>query len=133
MSARHGNALPYSGHQPVRSAGRHSTRWTVMAFLCLAGCAAEIEPPALKQGSEEPEVGVTQEAVVNGWIANGVNDFSGIVRLWATNTKFNEVRQFCSGVLLRNDVVLTARHCLINSQAALDWGCEPPTSARKVE
>ena len=71
--------------------------------------------------SNEGEVGVAEAAVLNGAALPG-DDFSGLVRLWLFNTKFNELRQFCTGVLLRNSVVLTAKHCLEFTPAALAHG-----------
>ena len=81
--------------------------------LLLAGCAAEVGDP--RAAAETPDVGVTGSAVLNGQLAND-GDFTGIVRLWTTVG--GEFRQFCTGVLLRTNVVLTARHCLINVEPA---------------
>ena len=99
--------------------------YLVGSCALLAGCAADAGDLAASGLREEPrrkvEVGVAKSAVIDGVIANDSDD-TGIVRLWAQNTKFNEFRQFCTGVLLRNNVVLTARHCVDQDQADRDNG-----------
>jgi hypothetical protein len=99
-----------------------SLGYLVGACALLTGCAADAGDLAASGGTNGAvEVGVAKSAVIDGVIANDSDD-TGIVRLWAQNTKFNEFRQFCTGVLLRNNVVLTARHCVDQDQAARDNG-----------
>lgn len=84
----------------------------LLPLLWAASCA--------DQGDQE--VGVVEEAVEGGLDLSGTDDFSGMVRLWTTNTQFNEFRQFCSGVMLRNNIILTAAHCLQMSDEAQNHG-----------
>jgi hypothetical protein len=85
-----------------------------------AGCAVEAGEPGADEALHE-DVDAVGAAVLNGWIFQE-DDFNGIVRLWSYNSRFDEFRQFCTGVLLTNDVVLTARHCLDTTQQAIDYG-----------
>jgi hypothetical protein len=73
------------------------------------------------EGKQQADLGASASAVLNGALANN-DDFNAIVRLWAYNWRFDEVRQFCTGMLLRNNVILTARHCVENDQADQDYG-----------
>jgi hypothetical protein len=83
------------------------------------GCSQSA--PLAAERATESDVSATKAPIVNGF--TGIDgDYSGIVRIWATNAQFNEFRQFCSGVLLTNDVVLTAAHCVRLPQQALDYG-----------
>jgi hypothetical protein len=91
------------------------------ALLCAGGCAS----PGAELGDEDTasngEVGVLSAAVRDGTLLDS-SDYNSIVRIWATNTQFNEFRQFCTGVLLTNNLVMTARHCLEFDQEARDYG-----------
>jgi len=51
-----------------------------------------------------------------------------MLRIWAFHPGANEWRHLCSGVLFRNHVVLTARHCVVPSASTLAAGF-PNTSA----
>ena len=88
-----------------------SHRTTVLAVLlgmASGGCSGELEPIE--------DVGTVQQAIYNGTkvksTAGGLHHQS-TVRLMVTNYVINEPTTIqCTGALLRNNVVLTARHCL---------------------
>jgi hypothetical protein len=106
-----------------RSRGRHmSIALAAIAMAGAVGCAAQANQPGNEEAqSPDSPVGVVQAAVLNGALIGG-DDYNAIVRLWSVNTKFSELRQFCTGVLLRNNVVLTAAHCLRTTQAEINNG-----------
>ena len=96
---------------------------TLALMLGVSGCAADVAVPGeLSADEHESEVAATQEAFIGGAVASEFDDYSGVVRMWTSNNPAGELRQFCTGVLLRNDIVLTARHCLDRSQEAIDYG-----------
>jgi len=92
-----------------------------VALLCAAGCASEDRELADEGAGNDSEVGVLPAAVLNGTLLTD-SDFNAIVRIWATNTQFDEFRQFCTGVLLTNNLVMTAKHCLDFDDEARDYG-----------
>jgi hypothetical protein len=95
-------------------------RWAAASIAIATswvGCTDSAEPGA------EPtsELGAKRASLVNGF--TGIDsDYSGVVRIWATNAQFGEFRQYCTGVLLTNDVVVTAAHCVRLTQEAIDYG-----------
>jgi hypothetical protein len=107
---------------PVRNAAPLHALSAVL--LALTACSAEIGPPPtpFDELDGTRELGVTRQAVVDGHVQPTNNDGSGIVRLWTTNTLFDEFRHLCSGVLLTNDIVLTARHCFETKPESIQRG-----------
>jgi hypothetical protein len=62
--------------------------------------------------AEAAGVGQTSQAIINGDVTPEVNvDDVGVVSIWVFNPQFSEWRQWCTGTLIRNDIVLTASHC----------------------
>ena len=85
------------------------TALPVAALLSSLGCSAETG-----QSSAPENVGILRAAVKDGFALYGhdADDWNGMVRIWAKNTQFDEVHQFCGGVLITNKLVATAAHCL---------------------
>jgi hypothetical protein len=84
--------------------------------------------------STADDVGVVRAAVEDGILLTGddASDYTGMVRIWAHNSQFDEFRQFCGGVLITNKLVATSRHCLETSQEAIDYGW-PDTRSSTAE
>jgi hypothetical protein len=61
--------------------------------------------------AEGPISSLTQ-AVQNGELGFAENESTGAVRFWTFNTKYYEWRNTCSGTLIANNRVVTAKHCL---------------------
>jgi hypothetical protein len=101
----------------------HASAWRaarLLAALTLAtavGCAPDADDAA---SDGDDGISQAQSAVLNGTDLSWVDDFSGVVRLWAYAR--GEFRQFCGGVLLRNNRVLTAKHCIQQDAADLAGG-----------
>jgi hypothetical protein len=98
----------------------------ISAMLALAvgasACGANGDPsPGEDSATDDPDIAAVKAAVENG-IPIPVDDYSSLIRLWAVNTRFNELRQICSGQLYRNNIVLTAAHCLQFTPEALAYG-----------
>lgn len=109
-------------HATSSSAPRWLRGLCTIAFVALLGCGVEDgETDATEDDLGAPELAVKQAAVINGYPVSS-DDYTGIVRIFAANLKFSELRQFCTGVLLRSNLVLTARHCLEFSADALAYG-----------
>jgi hypothetical protein len=105
-----------------RLSGHKMAAGLIAGLLASAGCANQGgELGAERATADGREVVGLQSAVKNGSPLNST-DYNSIVRLWATNSQFNENRQYCGGVLLTNNLVMTAAHCLRFDQRARDYG-----------
>jgi hypothetical protein len=92
------------------------------ALLASAGCANQGDELGAEQAAADGRAVVgLQSAVKNGSPLNS-SDYNSIVRLWANNSQFNETREYCGGVLLTNNLVMTAAHCLRFDQRSRDYG-----------
>lgn len=94
-----------------------------LTCLQLVACAADASTndAASASSAHVADLGVLREAVKNG-VEVSADDYSSAVRLWQYNSQFDELRQICSGVLYRNDVVLTAKHCVIRTEEQINYG-----------
>lgn len=83
----------------------------VAALQLALGCAAEVADPAgVPELKVVEDVGVTTEAIRNGWTPDPDEiDRGGFVALVATSSPLDA---FCSGTVMTNSHVLTARHCV---------------------
>ena len=98
-------------------------RLGLLLLVAAAGCAADTaDPTSVGPDDNRRRIGALKEAVEGGQDIAGADDLSGIVRMWSYNSKFDELRQFCTGVMLRSNIVLTAAHCLRAKQESLDYG-----------
>jgi hypothetical protein len=113
-------------------------KWTkLMITLCLAGataCGSATDGPG-DTGGEAPNVAerppdpdiASMRQSISGFPFSDA-EHSGLVRIWTYNFTAQEWRHWCSGVLWRNDVVVTAKHCLLISAEAAAAGWPDHTS-----
>jgi hypothetical protein len=83
-----------------------SRTWMLASCLVFAACAMP-----LPEGDEEEEsIGLSAEAITNGNVT--LDEHNGIVALQYFSTSLNSWVTFCSGTLMTNRHIITAKHCL---------------------
>jgi hypothetical protein len=80
-----------------------------MSTLVLAGCALEVT----ETEAEEERVGVAIEAITNGTIPDATTNIrGGFLTIGQLKPGEIVITNFCSGTLITNTRLLTAKHCL---------------------
>jgi hypothetical protein len=74
----------------------------------------------------DPDIGSMKQSLSGFPFSDA--EYSGLVRIWTYNFTAQEWRHWCSGVLWRNDVVVTAKHCLLTPADAIAAGWPDHTS-----
>jgi hypothetical protein len=84
----------------------------VSALLLLGyGCAAPIDETGDGVSNEDEAVAVSAQAITNGWVASN-EEHLGVIAIQAWSSTSNRYWTACSGSLMSNRVVLTAKHCV---------------------
>ena len=98
--------------------GRSAAR-TLHALVCAAvlGCSACTASTGDGRGDEP--IAVSQSAIVSGAIVDA--EYSGMVML---EDAFFDAG-FCSGVLYTNQIVVTAKHCIVDGETETDYRKRP--------
>lgn len=81
-----------------------SRPWMIACCLTIAACT--MPPPA----DDGEGLGVSAQPITNGAIT--VEEHNGIVALQFFDTSINSWKTFCSGTLMTNRHIITAKHCL---------------------
>ncbi len=85
-------------------------------LLCAAGCATKVVPPKT-ESPPPPKIEVTPN--VEGFVTISEGEFPSVGRLLD-----DDLRPKCSVVLIEEDVVLTAAHCIRNDESFVQFGDE---------
>jgi len=91
----------------------------LLSCLVIVGAcanAADVSDDSSKpydnEPDSEPDIGRIEQAIRNGDTSFVENEGTGAVRFWVWNILYNEWRNTCSGTLITNRKVATARHCI---------------------
>ncbi|MEZ4371489.1 MAG: trypsin-like serine protease [Polyangiaceae bacterium] len=99
---------------------RYSRLGWIASLLCLVGCAVDAQEGESLGTSEEPVVSGNEGADAEFWGQVEVH--------YIGNSPNGHAYSLCSGTLLRNDVVLTARHCVTNTRGSIGGPIETDLS-----
>jgi hypothetical protein len=80
-------------------------------FLLGCGCALPIDETGDGASNEGEAVAVSTQEITNGWVASN-EEYMGVIAVQAWNSSANRHYTACSGALMNNRVVLTAKHCI---------------------